>query len=106
MLVRLGGPTYLASPAESYHTPFLDRATRLLINLFDPTRDLWYRRWWGTDALEESTELLALLWGIWGIPFVRDRVPTKDIGYEDLKFMFVVAGVGQDISALAGEMHK
>ena len=34
---------------------------------------------------------------------MRDRVAAEDVGNKDLEFMFVVAGVGQNIRALGGQ---
>ena len=91
---------YLSSPAHPQSTPLLNCPPCLLLNLLHDLRDLLRRLWGRCRALEEGSQLFALLLGIRWVPGMIGRLAVEKIRNKDLVLMVLVVCMGEDVGPL------
>ncbi len=86
---------YLASPAHSDNTPFLNLASSLGLNILDHARDGRNSLGGSTGALEESAELGTLLGGVRGEIGSGVGLAVEEVGDVDLE-----TGTSEEVGTL------
>lgn len=84
--------TDLPTPAHTQHSRLLD-LRRILLDSFYKLRHFFGILRWRCRALKESTQLLALLFGIRRVPIILGRLALEKIRNENLVLVVLIIGV-------------
>ena len=87
-----GRYTHLTTPAHTQHSELLDLGRIFLDSLYKLRYFVGSLRWL-CRALKESTQLLALLWGIRWVPIKLSGLAIEKVRYINLVLVVLVIGV-------------